>query len=202
MYNNLTCKEAHARTIACIEKGKKGTVSVLRSDDGTLLFCAARLRQPIQCLQLCINGHTWTEDTFNELLVMRSSFEKQEHWMTFYELPAPDQNELKLKASSMVTPCDFKCDIIMKAPKGLHYEQDDEKSSWLTYRIRLHGAEGAAMLVQDDGAAQLTMLDISLERRMAQFASCHPKEHQTMKEDNGYEDNARNYDYDREFFGS
>ena len=98
----------------------------------------------------------------------------------------------KLTFSSLVTPCTFTCDVIMKAPQLLRREEGAGISKFLTYRMRLHGSEGAAMLVQDDGAAQCTALEISLDRQEAEF-SRKAEQKEYMKEETTYEDAERAY---------
>ena len=194
MFTTLTPQEAQTRSLICLEKGKKGIATLFRSDDGTLIFGAARLRQPVLRLRIRLDDKPWDEHSFKDLLILRSNFEKSDHWVSLFNLPGENPMDCtpKLTFSSLVTPCTFTCDVIMKAPQLLRREDEAGISKFLTYRMRLHGSEGAAMLVQDDGAAQCTALEISLDRREAEFSrKAGQKEY--MKEETTYEDAERAY---------
>lgn len=166
--NYLTPSEAKTHSLLCLEKGKKGTVAIVRNEDGNLLFCAPRIRQPILHLSIHMGSNSWTERTFDSFLILRSSDSKNEHWATILK-PAGDNGEvssLTLVASSLADPCDFSCIAVMKTPDLLRKDSASENADFLTYRMRLHGAAGAAMLVQDNGAAYLASFEIGLEREL------------------------------------
>lgn len=165
--DNMTSLEAYERTLKCLEKGKKGVVAVFRSEDGTLTFGAPSFQQRIVRLDIRLDSQVMTEENFDGLLVMRSNPDKAEHWVTLFEVPSEDSMsaELRFKRSSLTDPFEFTCSIVMENKKQLHRDENDTDPKWLTYRMYLYGADGAAALVQDDGTAQLTLLESSIARQ-------------------------------------
>lgn len=65
---------------------------------------------------------------------------------------------------TLIAPCEFTCTIVMNNEKQSD-RGDEDTSKWLTYRMYLHGTEGVATLVQDDGTARLAFLEMSVARR-------------------------------------
>lgn len=188
--NYMTPTDAKTRSLLCLQKGKKGTVAIVRNEDGNLIFCAPRIRQPILRLSIHMGSAFWTESDFDGFLILRSSYIKNEHWATLLQ-PTGETAEtmsLTLSASSLTDPTDFSCIAVMDAPDFLRKNAASENADFLTYRMRLHGAAGAAMLVQDNGAAQLASLEISLERE--QFSE------QVRADNTRYMDGGNNYGYD------
>ena len=188
--NYMTPTEAKTHSLICLEKGKKGTVAIVRNEDGTLIFCAPRIRQPILHLSIHMGSDSWTESDFDGFLILRSSDAKDEHWATLLK-PVGETEEtmsLTLAVSSLTDPSDFSCIVVMDAPGFLRKDPASENADFLTYRMRLHGAAGAAMLVQDNGAARLASLEISLEREQSSK--------QVRADNTRYIDGGNYYGYD------
>lgn len=162
----MTTREASECTYRSLEKGKKGVVAVCRLEDGTLYFCAPNFHRKIELLEIHWDDQVFTENSFQGLLAMKSNSEKADHWASFLTLSAENSTDdsPQLEKSTLIDPCEFTCVIVMKNEEQLD-RGDEDTSKWLTYRMYLHGTEGVATLVQDDGTARLAFLEMSVARR-------------------------------------